>query len=154
MSRSNRKLLIEQLDKKFNKFSALNESDIPHKGWIHAIRTAMNMSLAQLANRLNKTVPTVKEIEEREETKSITLNKLMEVAEVLGFRFVYGFIPKDSSLENMIEKRANEIAHKIVMRTSHTMKLEDQENRQERLDKAISDRVEIIKQEMPRYLWD
>ena len=40
------------------------------------------------------------------------------------------------------------------MRTSHTMKLEDQENTQERLQKAIKDRAEKIKQEMPKYLWD
>lgn len=40
------------------------------------------------------------------------------------------------------------------MRTSHTMKLEDQENREERLQKAIEDRAEQIKQEVPKYLWD
>ena len=40
------------------------------------------------------------------------------------------------------------------MRTSHTMKLEDQENSEERIKKAIKDRAEKIKNELPKYLWD
>jgi Zn-dependent peptidase ImmA (M78 family) len=68
--------------------------------------------------------------------------------------FLYAFIPKEDSLEKMIERRAHEVAKEIVMRTSHTMKLEDQENTEERLQKAIKDRAEKIKLEMPKYLWD
>jgi len=34
------------------------------------------------------------------------------------------------------------------------MKLEDQENSEERLRKAIKDRAENIKNELPKYLWD
>lgn len=150
----NRKLLVEQIDKKMQKFSALTESDLPPKGWIYSIRTALNMSLAQLGRQLKKTAQSVKEIEEREQNKSLTLKRLIEVAEVLNLRFVYGFVPKDSSLEKMIENRALKVAREIVMRTSHTMSLEDQQNRDERLLKAIKDRAENIKQEMPKFLWD
>ncbi|GAH10930.1 unnamed protein product, partial [marine sediment metagenome] len=80
--------------------------------------------------------------------------KLAEVGDALNLRLVYGFVPKEGSLEKIIEKRAYEVAKEIVMRTSHTMKLEDQENTKERLQKAIQDRAEKIKQEMPKYLWD
>lgn len=45
----------------------------------------------------------------------------------------------------MIERRAFEIAGEIVMRTSHTMKLEDQANSKERLENAIKDRAEKLK---------
>ncbi len=154
MKLSHRKILVKQLDKKFEKFALMMESDIPPKGWIYTIRTALNMSLAQLAKRLKKTVPTVKEIEEREKNRNITLYKLMEIAEALDLRFVYGFVPKESSLEKLIEKKALETAEKIVMRTSHTMKLEDQENLPDRLERAVKERAENIKQEVPRYLWD
>jgi predicted DNA-binding mobile mystery protein A len=150
----NKKLLIEQLDKKLEKFSILKEVDMPPRGWINAIRTAMNMSLVQLAKRLKKTSVSVKEIEEREQNKTITLNKLMEVAEKLDLQFVYTLLPKESSVEKIIEKRALQVAREIVMRTSHSMKLEEQENKEERLQKAIKDRAEQIKQEMPKYLWD
>lgn len=154
MANLNKKLLIEQLDKKLEKFSVLKEADVPPHGRINAIRTAMNMSLVQLAKRLKKTSVSIKEIEEREQNKTITLNKLMEVAEKLDLQFVYALLPKESSIEKIIEKRALQVAREIVMRTSHSMKLEEQENRDERLQKAIKDRADQIKQEMPKYLWD
>lgn len=150
----NKKLMIEQLDRKFEKLAVLKDLEISPKGWINAIRTGLNMSLVQLAKRLKKTSVSVKEIEQREEDKGITLKKLMEVAEALNCHFVYAFIPKDGSLEKLIEKRAIEVAKEIVMRTSHTMKLEDQENTEERFRKAIKDRAEKIKNELPKYLWD
>jgi hypothetical protein len=67
---------------------------------------------------------------------------------------VYGFLPKESSIERTIDKRAQQVARDVVMRTSHTMKLEEQENREERLQRAIKDRADILKQEMPKHLWD
>jgi predicted DNA-binding mobile mystery protein A len=150
----NKKLLIGQLDKKFEKISGLTEATTPPSGWIYSIRTALNMSLTQLARRLKKTAQSVKEIEEREQSRNITLKKLAEVAEALDLSFYYCFLPKESSIEKMIEKRAYQIAREIVMRTSHSMSLEEQENTPERLEKAIKDKAEQIKSEMPKYLWD
>jgi len=150
----NRKLIVEQLDRNLAKLHVLKEVGVPSRGWINAIRTALNMSLVQLARRLKKTSVSVKEIEVREQNKTITLKKLIEVGEALDLQFVYGFIPKESSIEKMIEKRALQIASEIVMRTSHTMKIEEQENREERLKQAIKDRTDILRQEMPKYLWD
>ena len=150
----NKKLMIEQLDRKFNKLAVLKDLDISSKGWINAIRTGMNMSLVQLAKRLKITPVSVREIEQREADRGITLKKLMEVAEALECRFVYGFIPNEGSLDKTIEKRAKQVANEIVLRTSHTMKLEDQENSEKRIKKAIKDRAEKIKNELPKYLWD
>ena len=154
MKNVNRKLVIEQLDRKFDTMSALRNLEPPSRGWIHAIRTAMHMSLAQLAKRLKKTSASVSEIENRERSKNITLKKLAEVGEALDLQLVYGFIPKTSSLEAIIEQRAKQIARDIVMRTSQSMKLEEQENSEARLQKAINDRARQIQMEMPKYLWD
>jgi predicted DNA-binding mobile mystery protein A len=154
MINSNKRLAIQQLDRKLSKLYILKEVNVPPKGWIHAIRTSLNMSLAQLAKRLKITSVSVREIEERERNKTITLKKLNEIAEALDLQLVYGFLPKESSLEKMIEKRAEQIAREIVLRTSHTMALEDQENRQERIQQAIKDRTRLLKQEIPKHLWD
>ncbi len=154
MDKLNRKLMVEQLDRKLAKMQVLKDVEVPSKGWINAIRTAVNMSLVQLAKRLKKTSVSVKEIEEREQNKTITLKKLIEAGEALDLQFVYGFLPKESSIEKMIDKRAQQVAREIVMRTSHTMKLEEQENREERLRQATKDRADILKQEMPKHLWD
>jgi len=154
MDKLDKKLMVEQLDRKLAKLHVLKEVEVPSKGWINAIRTTLNMSLVQLAKRLNKSSVSVKEIEEREQHKTITLKKLIEVGEALDLQFVYGFLPKESSIEKMIDKRAQQVARDVVMRTSHTMKLEEQENREERLQQAIKDRADTLKQEMPKHLWD
>jgi predicted DNA-binding mobile mystery protein A len=154
MKKLNKKLMVEQLDRKLAKLLILKEVETPSKGWINTVRTTLGMSLVQLAKRLKKTSVSVKEIEEREQSKTITLNKLIEVGEALDLQFVYGFLPRESSIEKMIDKRAQQVAREIVMRTSQTMKLEEQENSKERLQQAIKDRADILKQEMPKHLWD
>jgi len=154
MHSSNRRLQIEQLDKKLGRLRVLKEIELPPNGWINAIRIALNMSLVQLGKKLGITSVSVKEMEGREQNMSITLKKLIEAGEALDLQFVYGFVPKHGSIEKMIETRARAVAHDVVLRTSQTMKLEDQENSQARLQNAIRERAETIRREMPRYLWD
>ena len=148
------KLLIEQLDKKMNRFKMVEGYSTPSTGWIHAIRTALRMSLRQMGKKLSITPQSMKEIEQREKDGSITLKNLSEAGRVLDMQLVYGFIPKEESLEKMIEKKAYEIAKEIVERTSHSMMLEDQENSKQRIEKAIKERADEIKNEMPGFLWD
>jgi predicted DNA-binding mobile mystery protein A len=154
MEISKQRLLIEQADRKLAAFRPLGSINIPEKGWIHTIRVALGMSLRQLSNRLRITPQSVKEIEVRESKGSITIKGLKEVGAALDMQLVYGFIPKDHTIEDMIEKRAIEIAKSIVMRTSNTMQLEEQENSKARIEKAIKNRAEEIKTKMPKYLWD
>lgn len=59
------------------------------------------------------TAQSAREIEVREQNKSLTLKGLIEVADKLDLRFVYGFVPKESSLEKMIEKRTNQVPMKL-----------------------------------------
>ncbi len=148
------KLIMEQLDRKIVRYKGLEEIVVPPNGWIYSIRQAINMSLRQLGNRLSITPQSVKEIEEREKNRTVSLKVLQQVASALNMNFVYGFIPKGYSLEKMIEKRANELATQIVQRTSINMSLEDQRNSDERIKRAIMDKTEVIKNEMPKYIWD
>jgi hypothetical protein len=69
-------------------------------------------------------------------------------------QLVYAFVPNEGSLDAMIEKRAKELATKIVMRTANTMKLENQANSKKRIEQAIKERTEEIKKELPKILWD
>lgn len=154
MKDKKRILLIEQLDSKLMCFREVEDVISPSVGWIKSIRTALKMSLRQLGGRLNISPQAVRNMEKREAEGTITLNTLKELAFALDMRFVYGFIPKDGSIEQMIEKRAKEIATEIVSRTNTTMTLEDQQNSKERIKKAIEQKAEEIKYEMPKYLWD
>jgi predicted DNA-binding mobile mystery protein A len=108
----------------------------------------------QLGNRLSITKQSVQDIERREKDGSITIKALREAARALDMQLVYGFVPNDGSLELLIERKAKELATQIVMRTNNTMKLEDQENTKQRIEKAIQERTTIIKTEMPKTLWD
>ena len=81
-------------------------------------------------------------------------NALGMSAQQLGNKLVYGFVPLDGSLEELIERKAREMAEQIVGRTNATMKLEEQENSQQRIEKAIEERTIALKNEMPKSLWD
>jgi predicted DNA-binding mobile mystery protein A len=148
------KLILEQIDSKILQLKKIEDLTIPSTGWVYAIRQALGMSLRQLGNKMRITPQSVKEIEERENNGSISLNVLKQFGNSLNMKLVYGFIPKQSSLNNIIEERALELATNIVNRTSVSMKLEDQENKPNRLQKAIQDKKNEIKLEMPKYLWD
>ena len=152
--KQNNTLIIRQMDRKLHGLQVLQEASLPTGGWIGTIRKALNMSLRQLGARLSITPQSMRDIEIREAEGTITLNTLKESAGALGMKLVYGFVPVDITLEKMIEQKANELARKIVSRTSTTMKLEDQENSKERLEQAIADLTDELKKEMPKKLWD
>jgi len=147
-------IILEQIDSKIVKFRKLKDLTIPSSGWVFAIRQALGMSLRQLGKRMGITPQSVKEIEIREKSGTVSLNVLRQFGRSLDMKLVYGFIPKEQSLEKIIEKRAAEIAEEIVKRTSVSMIIEDQEVSQKRLRKAVAEMADKIKSEIPRYLWD
>lgn len=149
-----KKLQTEQLESRIKLFSPTSQLPNPPTGWVRAIRLALGMSLQQLANKLSITKQSVQEIEMREKEGAITLRMLRKTARALDMELVYGFVPKGGSLEKYIDTKARSLAEKIVSRTSNTMKLEDQGNTNQRIKKAIDERTAIIKQELPKALWD
>ncbi|WP_338410755.1 mobile mystery protein A [uncultured Flavobacterium sp.] len=154
MKNTKQQLVLDQTDKKLVLFQSLKTVVMPPKGWVNTMRTALKMSLRQLGNRMNFSAQNIKQIEEREVNGTISINSLREVANAMDMQLVYGFVSKHESLEQMIEKRAKELATEIVMRTNNTMTLEDQQNSTERIGKAIAQKTNEIKSEMPKYLWD
>lgn len=147
-------LQLQQINNKMLGFNSLEQVAVPPTGWVKAIRTAIGMTMQQLGNKLSVSKQGVLDIEKREKVGAITIKALKEIGRALDMKLVYGFVPNDGSLEALIEKRATELATKIVLRTSNTMKLEDQENSNERIEKAIKELAEEIKSEMPKALWD
>ena len=151
---SKKSLQIQQLNSKMQAFTSLQKVAMPPTGWVKAIRNAIGMSMLQLGNRLSITKQSVQDIERREKDGSITIKALKETARALDMQLIYGFVPNDGRLEALIDRKAKELATHIVQRTSNTMKLEEQENSKQRIEKAIEERATIIKNEMPKTLWD
>lgn len=144
----------KQMDEKLKAFSALQNLKSPVGGWLKAIRTTLGMSLEQLGNKLGVTKQSIQSLEKREIEGNITINSLKEAAHALDMKFVYVLLPKDGSLEQLIERKAAILAKEIVMRTTQTMALEDQENAQARLKDAIEERKKEIIESNPKILWD
>ena len=109
-------LQIQQLNHKMQVAAALKKITPPPIGWIKAIRTALGMSLQQLDNKISITKQSLQDIERREKDSSITLKTLKEAAIALDMEFVYVFVPKDGSLNNLIDRKAKELATKIILR--------------------------------------
>lgn len=154
MKRPRNRLMIEQLDSKLKKFETVGLAEAPTSGWIHALRSSLRMSMRQLGKRMGSSAQTVNHFERAEASGSITIKSLRRAGSALGLKLVYGFVPKDESIEEMVERRAQQVAREIVLRTSHNMKLENQENTPERIDKAIKEKANELKRELPKYLWD
>jgi len=154
MKIQDRLLAIEILDQKLAELSVISDSEKPVRGWIYTIRMTMKMSLRQMGNRLGISAQSVKEIEQREADGSITLRSLNDAANALSMKVVYAIIPMSKSIDAIIENRANELAREIVLRTSNTMRLEEQEIPGPRIEKAIREKTIEIKNKMPKYLWD
>ena len=148
------KLLVYQLDKKLQPFKGLEKQILPEKGWINAIRTSLNMTLDQLGIKLNTSKQSIKQLEDREKTGAISIKTMKEVANSLDMHFVYGFVPKQGSIEKLVDLRAERLARKIVMRTNQTMKLENQGTNDAQLNRAITELAKELKREMHKSLWD
>ncbi len=149
-----KKIKLKQLNQKLQAFQQVQTVAIPPAGWVKAIRTSLGMTLQQLANKLGITQQSVQELEKREKEMGITLKSLNDVANAMDMQLVYALVPKDGSLDALIERKANQMAKEIVMRTSQNMSLEDQKNSQARLTEAVEERKTEIIQQLPKTLWD
>ncbi|NGF57869.1 mobile mystery protein A [Parapedobacter sp. SGR-10] len=149
-----KKLQVQHLSDKMQALAPIKNIAVPPNGWIRAIRTALGMSMQQLGDKLAITKQSVQDLERREQQGSLTLKSLRQAAKALDMDLVYGFVPKDGTLELMIERKAKELAKEIVLRTSNTMKLENQKNSDYRIEKAIEERAIDLAREMPKILWD
>lgn len=152
--RNKKHLLIEQLDQKLENFKDSALVLIPTKGWINTIRTTLNMTREQLGTKLKMTKGAIQKIEEREASGQITINKLKDVGQALDLKFVYGFVPNDRSIDNLISIKADKLARKIVIKTNQNMKLEDQGIGDEKINKTIEDLAKEIKREVRKSIWD
>jgi predicted DNA-binding mobile mystery protein A len=148
------RLMIQHLAQKLQKFEVLKKATPPPKGWIHTLRTALNMSLRQLGERLHQSPQSIAALEKREQEGKITLAKMQEVAAALDMEFVYVLLPKGENLQSLVEKQAQKVAAQTIAQASQTMALEAQANSQERLQNAFEERVAELKQQIPNHLWN
>src|SRR3979409_238970 len=115
---------IRHLDQRFKALRPLARSPRPTKGWLRAIRDALGMTSAQLAQRRGVSQPRIIELEKSEASGTVTLNTLQRAAEALGCRLVYTLLP-EKPLEETVRERANQLAQRQLTAVQQTMRLED-----------------------------
>jgi len=114
-----------QLDKRLNLLRDSYATARPPRGWIKAIREALGMTTAQLAQKIGVSQPRVVAIEKAETNASITLDSLQRAARALDCRVVYALVPR-KPLDDLVEERAHIVAKKRLQSTRHSMALEAQ----------------------------
>jgi len=142
-----------QLLKKIQQFSAFPLSYTrPADGWIRTLRKALGMTGLQLSKRLNVNQSRISEIERAELEDQLSIKTLRKIANSLGCRLEYVFIP-ETPLETLLEERALMIAKEKVKYVSQQMALEDQALSD--IDEEVQIRKladELLK--TPKKLWD
>ena len=139
-----------RLDKRFKDLGPSTRYVSPVRGWIKAIREALGMSTAQLANRLNVKQPSVVAMEQSEARGSIELATLRRVAEALDCTLVYALLP-NKPLETMVRNRARTFASRRLQPVEHTMLLEDQKVTAKDVKARLD---ETMRETNPRLFWD
>lgn len=114
----------------------------PPKGWVRALRDALEMTAAQLGERIGMTRQGVSRLEQAEADGTITLATLRKAAAGLGCRVDYVLVP-EQSLEETIRDRARSRARELLDGVEHTMALEA-----ELVD--LDDRVDELTDELVR----
>ena len=123
----------------------------PPRGWVRAIREALGMTTAELAQRMGLTQSRVSQIERSEELGSIRLDTLERAARALNCQVRYVFVPNEP-LEEMVQRQARLRAQAEVDAVAHTMALEDQVPEPGVLDSLVQEMAERFVDE--RHLWE
>lgn len=132
-----RSLPLQHLDKSLGPWRSLPRSR-PSGGWLRAIREALGMTTRQLAKSVGVTQSAVVDAERTEARGDITLATLQRYAAALDCELSYVLVPK-RPLQEMIEARAESIAHDQVSRVRHSMALEDQRTDDEHSERQIAE---------------
>jgi len=125
---------------------------VPKEGWIRTVRKALNMSGAQLANRLSLSRASVSNAEKAELEGGVTIKKMEQMALGLGCRFVYFVVP-EKPIEDVLSEHAQKKAEVIVSLASQQMALEAQTLSNEQLRFEVDRLKKELLKEMPSDFW-
>lgn len=140
----------DRLDAKLAMIKPIDNFTAPPRGWIRAIRDAIGMTGAQLGRRLGMTAQGIVSLERSEANGKIQLNTLRRAGEAMDCVLVYALVPK-TSLTEMVDRRARELALRTLRRVSHSMALEDQQVDRD-LEKRVQTYIETALRD--RDLWE
>lgn len=115
------------LDRRFNLLRDLvPHTAVPRGGWVQAVREALGMSAADLAQRMHVAETAVFSLERNERAGRARLDTLRRAAEAMDCELVYAIVPR-RPLEQIVDDRARAVAADLLGHVPHSMLLEDQQ---------------------------
>jgi predicted DNA-binding mobile mystery protein A len=131
------------------------ELKVPKLGWIRTLRTALGMSAAALARRMNRSRVAATRMEQAEVSGNITLISLQAAAKAMNCRLVYTLVPENAEfVDSLVREQAEHKAKKMIAAVSSHMALERQSLKQSATQAEIRRLTNELIQRMPRDLWD
>jgi predicted DNA-binding mobile mystery protein A len=112
------------------------------------------MTAEQAGTRVNTRRQVWLKVEEGEVKGTVSLNTLRKYAAALNCRLVYAIVPQEESLEAILRKRAREVAAQIMVRTQHTMALEEQEVSDAERERQIAVMTEQLMRNLSPRIWE
>ncbi|AFY01387.1 mobile mystery protein A [Bdellovibrio bacteriovorus] len=146
------KLRRAQLDQQFMTAHGISSVKTPKTGWVREVRTALGMSMSDLAARLGVIKQRIEGLEKNEVAGTVTIESLRKAAEAMNCDFVYHFVPKQG-LQKTLESQASKVAEEIVRSSEHSMSLELQSTSKS-AQKALVEEIalELLRNE-DRRIW-
>ncbi len=148
-----RNLQRKQLSEKLMKMRKVMDEPRPKKGWIKAIRTALEMTSTELAKRLGVSQARVIMLEQAESSDAITLKSLRKVAKALECELVYALVPRNS-LDVEFEQQIDLVAKSQILSLQHNMELEKQGISQKSQKRQLKELRNVMLKKPPKKLWD
>jgi predicted DNA-binding mobile mystery protein A len=139
-----------RLDERFKEIGPRERYSTPVHGWVKAIRQALGMTTAQLAQRMGIRQPSVVALEQSEVRGTIELATLRRAAEALDCTLVYALVP-NRPLESTVRERARAFVRPRRTAVEWSMQLEDQRAARQDHDEEVD---EIVRTTNPRRFWD
>lgn len=147
----NRRLARKRLEERLRPFRQLGPP--PAGGWLRAIRDALGLRQAQLAERMAVKPPSIVDLERNEAEERVTLATLRRAAEALDCTLVYAIVPR-RPLEDTVSDAARSAAARELKGAFHTMSLENQAPRKADQREMLEDLAREIAEAGGRRLWD
>lgn len=144
------RLRLRQLDSALQAWKS--RAPIPREGWVRTLRTALGMTLTDLATKLGITYQAVSQLEKSEQEGSVTISTLRGIADALDCELMYALVPRES-LEAFLVDTARRHARERVDRVQHSMSLEAQEVSEKEIEHQIRDLTEELLAGNWRKIW-
>ncbi len=149
------KIVLKQyqaiIDKAHKQVKSLS---MPPQGWLRTARNALSMSGAQLARLMGVTRGHISKTEIAEQTNSVTIKNMQQIAAAMNCQFVYAIVPKDGTVQSILELRALQKATVIVKKTNTHMALEEQKLSKKQFEFEINRLSDEMLKDKLSVLWD